>query len=212
MTTDTCKAQFRKALLEINEEAARELLMQSADVLSPVQRVERMIVPVLLDIGDEWSCGGAALSQLYMSGRICETLVNELIPAHDAPRLDLPCTAVVVLGDYHVLGKRIVYSLLRSCGVAVLDYGTADVDEVLARVQKDGVRILMVSTLMLHSALQVIELRTRRDEKGLDFKIVVGGAPFRMDALLWQEIGADAMGQSASDALGIIEDMAKEMR
>jgi len=212
MTIESCKDEFRNALLRMNEDAARELLMQTAEALSPVQRLESLIIPALLDIGDEWSCGGAALSQLYMSGRICEDLVDELIPAETIKHRDLPRTAIVVLGDYHVLGKRIVCSVLRSSGVDILDYGTCDVDEVLARVQKDGVRILMVSTLMLHSALQAMELRTKRDEAGMNFKIVVGGAPFRMDEMLCHEIGADAMGHSASDALGLIEQMAEMMK
>ncbi|MBT3294845.1 MAG: cobalamin-binding protein [Verrucomicrobia bacterium] len=211
MTVESYREQFRDALLKMNQEAARELLMQTAEVLTPVQRLESLIIPALIDIGDQWGCGNAALSQLYMSGRICETLIDELIPILEVRRRDLPRTAVVVLGDFHVLGKRIVCSLLRSSGVDILDYGTAEVDETLTRIQEDGVKILLVSTLMLHSALKVIELRTKRDAAGLDFKIVVGGAPFRMDEMLWHEIGADAMGQSASDALGIIENLAKEM-
>jgi methanogenic corrinoid protein MtbC1 len=209
MTVDSHKEQFRDALLNMNQDAARELLMQTAGALSPVQRLEHLIIPALLDIGDEWSCGSVALSQLYMSGRICETLLDELIPEHEIVRRDLPTTAMVVLSDYHVLGKRIVCSVLRSSGVDVLDYGTAEVDEVLARIAEDHVKILLVSTLMLHSALQVLELGTKRNEAGLDFKIVVGGAPFRMDEMLWHEIGADAMGYSASDALGIIEELAE---
>jgi methanogenic corrinoid protein MtbC1 len=35
--------------------------------------------------------------------------------------------------------------------------------------------------------------------------VVVGGAPFLFDPLLWREVGADAMGRSASEAPGIIE-------
>jgi hypothetical protein len=36
---------------------------------------------------------------------------------------------------------------------------------------------------------------------------VVGGAPFRFDDQLWREVGADAMGLSASDALKILDAM-----
>jgi methanogenic corrinoid protein MtbC1 len=39
---------------------------------------------------------------------------------------------------------------------------------------------------------------------------VVGGAPFLLDDELWKEVGADAMGRSASEAIEIVEAMTNE--
>jgi len=36
------------------------------------------------------------------------------------------------------------------------------------------------------------------------YPLIVGGAPFRFDANLWKEVGADAMGKNASEAINII--------
>lgn len=57
---------------------------------------------------------------------------------------------------------------------------------------------------MLPSALHVRDLVMRLKSARLDVKVVVGGAPFLFDPELWREVGADAMGRSASDAAGII--------
>ena len=74
------------------------------------------------------------------------------------------------------------------------------------------VRILLVSTLMLPSALRVREVRRLLDEEGVSPKIVVGGAPFRFDPRLWKDVGADAMGAGAAEAVAIVRRLAEEVR
>ena len=69
----------------------------------------------------------------------------------------------------------------------------------------------MISVLMLPSALKVREVRQRLDEHDSDIKILVGGAPFLFDSQLWQDVGADAMGQTATDAVRIVENWMEEM-
>jgi methanogenic corrinoid protein MtbC1 len=86
---------------------------------------------------------------------------------------------IAVLEDYHLLGKRIVYSILRASGFAVRDYGRRTVEELVRLVQADEIEIPLISTLMLPSALRVKELRKQLSAADLPFKIVVGGAPFR---------------------------------
>jgi methanogenic corrinoid protein MtbC1 len=66
------------------------------------------------------------------------------------------------------------------------------------------VKILLISTLMLASALRVKEVRAMLDAVSTDVKLIVGGAPFRLAANLWREVGADAMGNNASDTIAIV--------
>ena len=108
-----------------------------------------------------------------------------------------------------MLGKRIVYSLMRASGFELFDYGRMDVTELVQRARADGIRVLLISVLMLPSALKVREVRTALDP---DIRIAVGGAPFLFDSKLWEEVGADAMGRSAADAVRIVERWMGEMR
>jgi methanogenic corrinoid protein MtbC1 len=64
---------------------------------------------------------------------------------------------------------------------------------------------------MLPSALKIKNLRKRLEAENIAVKIVVGGAPFQFDRQLWQEVKADAFGESASAAVEIIHRMIKEM-
>ena len=205
MTDATDIDRFERALLSVDRLGARNILTQSKGDQTPIQLVESLVRPALERIGEGWEQGRVALSQVYMSGRMCEELVGSLLPPGSSTRENQPRIAIAVLDDYHLLGKRIVYSALRASGFEILDYGQVEVDSLVHRVRDDGVQVLLISTLMLPSALHVRELRSRLDQAGLDVKIVVGGAPFRFDDQLWQEVGADAMGRNASDAIGIIE-------
>jgi methanogenic corrinoid protein MtbC1 len=200
-------SKFEQALLSLDRLAARNILLESGGSEAPLHLVEKLVVPALERIGAGWEQGQVALSQVYMSGRICEELVDTLLPPDALDRKNRPKMAIAVLQDYHLLGKRIVYSVLRASGFELLDYGRVDVDDLVRRVSQEGVEVLLISVLMLPSALRVKDVRAGLQAIGSDAKIVVGGAPFRLDDQLWKEVGADAMGREASEAVGILAKM-----
>jgi methanogenic corrinoid protein MtbC1 len=197
--------EFVRALLSLNRLAAKRIVAEVSGMLTPLEIAEGMIVKALERIGEGWQQGNVALSQVYMSGRICEELMDELLPPGAPDRKNRPPMAIATLEDYHLLGKRIVYSVLRAGGFDLKDYGRVTVDEAVRRAGEDHLRVLLISTLMLPSALHVHDLVVRLKSALPDMKVVVGGAPFLFDPELWREVGADAMGSSASDAADIIE-------
>lgn len=199
------------ALLKVNWQAAREILTTPYPGLKPNELVERVVVPVLEQIGNGWETGEYSLSQIYMSGRICEEMVELILPASHEARLRHPKIAIVTLEDYHLLGKRIVGSTLRASGLEIIDFGRMDVDELVERTHSEQIRILLISVLMLPSALKVKFVREKLDLVHAQVKIVVGGAPFLFDDHLWREVGADAVGKSATEAVQIIHRMIEEI-
>ncbi len=197
--------RFKRALLSLDRFAAKALFEQQQEKYSPVQFAEQIVVPALEDIGAGWERGDIALAQVYMSGRICEELMDELLPADSAQRKNQPVMALTILEDYHLLGKRMVSSILRANGFELTDYGQTSVDELVKRVIQSPPDILLISTLMLPSALRVKAVREKLEAAGVAVKIVVGGAPFRFDETLWHTVGADAMARNASDVITIID-------
>jgi len=204
--------QFEQALISLDRIRAEELFEQALSERTPIEVVDQLVVPAFERIGSAWEDGTLALSQIYMSGRFGEELVERVLPPSDPERRDQPRSAIVVLEDYHMLGKRIVYSLMRASGYELFDYGRMTVDELVGRVQSDGVRVLLISVLMLPSALKVRDLRERLNAADRSVKIAVGGAPFLFDDQLWREVGADAMGRTASDAIAIARQWMGETR
>jgi methanogenic corrinoid protein MtbC1 len=196
---------FETALLSLDRLTAFRILTDSDEDGGTLTRIDRLVLPALESIGRQWEQGHIALSQVYMSGRICEELVEALLPAAADCLAEGPIIALAVLEDFHLLGKRMVHATLRAGGFAVRDYGRMDVASLVWRVIDDGIDIVMLSTLMLPSALRVAKVRNDLDRAGRgDVRIVVGGAPFRLDETLWREVGANAMGRTAADAPAII--------
>jgi methanogenic corrinoid protein MtbC1 len=203
--------EFLEALLAIDRLAVRRILSQSVDQTDALQMIEQLIVPALERIGDQWEQGELSLAQVYMSGRICEEIVDTLLPPAKLQRISQPPVAIAVLEDYHLLGKRMVYSSLRASGYEIKDFGRVDVETLVANVVEGRIAVLLISVLMLPSALRIKEVRRQLELAGQHPKIIVGGAPFRFDEQLWQMVGADAMGKTAVDAVAQISRLLKDV-
>jgi trimethylamine corrinoid protein len=196
---------FELALLSTDDVAARREFAAVAEHEGTFGAMETLVVPALERIGDAWEAGDLALAQLYLAGRIAEEVVTAALPAVTRFVGGVPPIAIAVLEDHHVLGKRLVLSALRAAGYGVADYGRGvGVDDLVARCGADRPRILLVSTLMLSSALRVQDLAAGL--AGLDQRpaLIVGGAPFRLDPELWREVGADAGGRTSTDAITLV--------
>lgn len=206
------QAALIEALLSVDRLKVRRIFSQAVVDKTALEMIEQLIAPALEWVGAEWEAGRLSLSQVYMSGRICEEVVDLLLPPGQPDGRSQPKMAIAVLEDYHMLGKRIVYSVLRANGYELMNYGRLTVDEMVEKVIKEKIEILLISVLMLPSALRVKQLRERLQAANRHPQIVVGGAPFRFDAQLWREVGADACGNTASDALQILRDLREVSR
>jgi len=208
INSEDIKAKLKKSLLAFDKIAINSLVSESIPPDKKINFVNDILFDVLKDIGDEWEKGEVALSQVYMSGIICEELVKKMFPEIKREKTDKSSTAIVTLSDYHILGKRIVYSVLKLHGYDLIDYGHGmGVTELVERILNDSIKIIFVSTLMLPSALKVKELRSELDKRNYKIKIIVGGAPFILDQQLWKEVKADRMGKTTTDALNIMSEL-----
>jgi len=198
---------LEKALLSLDKQRLNDLISKVNVKESSIDIIEKYLVPALEKIGIGWQKGSVALSQIYMSGRICEEIVEKILPAKSPDRKNQPTMAIAVLEDYHLLGKRIVYSVLRSSGFELIDYGRKNVNDLINHAIEDNVMILLISTLMLPSALRIKEVRKKFNQLNKNIKIIVGGAPFIFDTELWKEVDADAMGINASESVKLISNI-----
>lgn len=201
---DTTLAAFEHALLTMDRQLARQLLFETHEQLDPLALIDKYVIAALDDIGRGWESGELALSQVYMSGRICEELIEEALPSHaPSPRIS-PSIGIAAFEDHHMLGKRLVQSMLHSAGYTLIDYGRLDMESAVRHAEMDELEFLCLSVLMLNSALHLEHLKRELEKLGTGVRLIVGGAPFRLDENLGKEVGADAVGRTASDAVNII--------
>lgn len=201
---------FVDRLVRIDRLGAETIFNAVREQGSMSRTVDQLILPALEMIGNGWEKGTIALAQVYMSSRICEELMTH-VPLSSSPKYpDHPPMALAVLEDYHLLGKIIISACLRAGGYSFQDYGRVTPRELAERIVEDSIEIVLISTLMLRSALRVKEVRDLLEQSGSSTRIIVGGAPFRFDPLLWQEVGADAMGANATEAVAAITSCVKK--
>lgn len=192
--------QLLDRLLQLDRVGVARLLDDGAQAQSPAWVSDALIAPSLVEIGDRWLAGTAALSQVYMAARLCEKWVatRNSGQAPSAARV-----AVALFEDQHALGKQLVSLALRASGIAVVDLGVGNADSLYERATAAGVSVLMVSVLMLASATRMRGLADRIAAEESPLRLVVGGAPFRFDPTLVNEVGAHEVGQSSAEAVTI---------
>ena len=209
---ESVQARFREALLAMDYVTSAALFAQAEQREGGAAQVaEALLLPVLEGLGEEWEKGLLSLAQIYVAGRICDDLTQSL-GASPELTADAP-VAMANLLDHHALGKRIVLAHLRVGGIVVRDYGSGITpEEVVDRAERDHIRVLLLSTLMLASALEVGRVKRLCQDRHLALAVVAGGAPFRLDPGLGRAVGADAVGYAASDALAHVRHFLGERR
>ena len=201
--------ELLQSILTTDHIRAEQIVNDLPDI-STQDFVEQVIVPAMNQIGDGWEDGSVAISQVYMGAKICEALIGKTTDPNAEFRQPQLNFAITVLEDFHLLGKSIVYSVLRGLGYRVDDFGRTTIEQLVDKVEQESIDILLISALMLRSALKIRELRDRLDERGIKIKIIAGGAPFRFDTELWKEVRADATAVGTKELLPIIEELTGE--
>ncbi|MBU4542270.1 MAG: cobalamin-dependent protein [Firmicutes bacterium] len=155
-------------------------------------------------IGSEKVLRDAAQQQ--QSFEAVEQIISRMLPEFRRDRKNSPKIGIGVLIDHHALGKRIVKAVVQAEGFEIFDFGDGlSVEEIVDKTMAYRIDVLLVSTLMLPSALKVKEIRQQFDHRKIKTWLIVGGAPFRLDSSLWLQVGADADGKNGTAVIPMIE-------
>ncbi|MEE8387576.1 MAG: trimethylamine methyltransferase family protein [Acidiferrobacterales bacterium] len=107
-----------------------------------------------------------------------------------------------IKGDIHDIGKSVVGAVLQANGYDVVDIGTdIDVEVFIEAVKEHNADALGMSTLLTLPLMEMEKVINRMKEIGMrdNIKVIVGGSPVTQEFA--DEIGADAVGFDAQDAV-----------
>ncbi len=147
------------------------------------------------------------LSEIFINGTIIEDILKEVIPAAEQETSERPHKGTIILGnafgDYHSLGRKMVGVVLKAAGFDVIDLGMSVPNEQFIQAALEhNARLIGISALLLHTAIEVPKLRKQLDSMGHhDIKIMIGGAPFLIDEQLNEKIGADYVARTAAEGV-----------
>ena len=162
------------------------------------------------EIGKRFQSGEMFLPELQMSADVFQAAMEILQPKLLDAKVEIRPKGRVVIGtvkgDLHSIGKNLVATMLRTAGFEVTDLGV-DIPTFtfLEQAEKANADIIALSALLtttMPAQGEVIEALNDQGERD-KFRILIGGAPVNQK---WaDEIGADAYGENAAEAVTLAE-------
>lgn len=181
-----------------------------AEGLTPLEIIQDGISQGLATVGAKFETGEYFLADLVMAGEV----VNEAMPLLKA-RMD-PSEAgqkgkvvlATVQGDIHEIGKNIVGMLLSANGFEVIDLGVdVPAEKIVKTATSSGAKLIGLSVLLSTMVGNIRQVMDGIDRAGLKgrIKVAIGGAC--TSEQLRAEMGADAYGETAVQAVRIFDEL-----
>ena len=198
--------------LQRGEDHKVEELTQQAidDGLTAAQILNDGLLAGMAVVGEKFGAHEIFLPEVLLAARAMKSGVEVLRPllvAQDVPTLGKVVVGTVK-GDLHDIGKNLVGIMLEGAGFEIVDLGTdVSPESFVDGAVAEGAKVIGLSALLTTTMVNmkaVVELVRNRGLEG-DIRVVVGGAP--VTRAFADEIGADAYGYDASNAVNVIKEL-----
>ena len=208
--------ELQECMLDGDDELAVEITEKAlADGVDPLDIIQKNMVPILNDIGDQFARLELFLPDLVMAAEVA-TAVKEVI-SDKLVRSEGVDTGKVVIGtlqgDVHDIGKNIVATLLEVNGYEVFDLGN-DVPpfDFIETAKKENADIIALSSLLTTSMPYMEDVLKGLNGLGCrdQFKVIVGGGP--VSAAWAESIGADGYSEDANEAIQLCNRIMSEKK
>jgi corrinoid protein of di/trimethylamine methyltransferase len=188
------------------EECVRLVRAGLESGVDPLEAIEKGLGKGIASVGDDFGAGIVFLPELAMAARVMKAgtaILDEVILTSGETRMSAGKVVIgTVKGDIHDIGKSIVAAVLQANGYDVVDIGIdVDVETFIQAVRDNSPDVLGLSTLLTLPLMQMDTVIKQLGEAGLrdQVKVIVGGCPVTQKFA--DEIGADAVGFDAQDAV-----------
>ena len=203
------------AMAELEETEFKRGVKKALDLkISPVDVVDSM-GKGLEEVGTRYERKEYFLMELILAGNIANEALETLKPYFPSKGAGSMGKVVIgtVFGDLHTIGKGTVVAMLSSAGLTVIDLGEdVPAERFVNAVREERPDVLALSgllTIVIEEMKKVIdELRNAGLREKV--KVIVGGRPLTRE--LAEEIGADAYGRDAVDAVRIVKGLLEAKR
>lgn len=166
---------------------------------SPLELIDRELIPALDKVGKGFEAGTVFLPQLLMSAEAAKAAFDVVKESLQGQTQEVKGRIILatVKGDIHDIGKNIVKVMLENYGYEVLDLGKDVAPETIVETAlKENIRLVGLSALMTTTVVSMEQTIKLLHEKKPDTKTVVGGAVMTQeyaDAIHADRYAKDAM-------------------
>ncbi|MCP4982681.1 MAG: hypothetical protein GY935_19565 [Gammaproteobacteria bacterium] len=210
MSIEINEEYFEKLALTVIDGEEEECIKLVNDGLEagvdPLDAVEKGLARGIDKVGEDFGAGIIFLPELAMAADVMKqgtTILDERIKEVGSTRLSHGKIIIgTIKGDIHDIGKSVVAAVLQANGYDVVDIGIdIDIDTFIDAVKEHDADALGMSTLLTLPLMEMENVIKRMQEIGMrdKVKVIVGGCPVTQEFA--DEIGADAVGFDAQDAV-----------
>jgi 5-methyltetrahydrofolate--homocysteine methyltransferase len=160
-------------------------------------------------VGERFGEGEIFIPQVIWSAKAMQAGMDLLRPHFTEGQQEKSARIVIgtAQGDIHDIGKNLVGMMLEGAGFEVVDLGV-DIKphQFVETAVEEKADIIAVSALLTTTMMSMAEVVSLKNEKALSsLKVIIGGAPLSSD--FCKEIGADAYGVDAMDAVAKVKEL-----
>ena len=160
-------------------------------------------------VGERFGAGDIFIPQVIWSAKAMQAGMEILRPhfTEDQQGKSVRIIIGTAEGDIHDIGKNLVGMMLEGAGFEVVDIGVGvKPEQFVEKAVEEKADIIGVSALLTTTMMSMAEVVKLKNEKGLSsLKVIIGGAPLSLD--FCKEIGADAYGVDAMDAVAKVKEL-----
>ena len=208
--------ELQECMLDGDDELAVEITEAELEKgTDPLDIIQKNMVPILNDIGDQFSRLELFLPDLVMAAEVA-TAVKEVISSKLVKAEGVDAGKVVIgtlQGDVHDIGKNIVSTLLEVNGYEVFDLGN-DVPpfDFIETAKRENADIIALSSLLTTSMPYMEDVIKGLNGLGIrdKFSVIVGGGPVSEPWAM--SIGADGYSEDANEAIKLCDKIMTERR
>jgi len=166
-------------------------------------------------VSGKYEKGEMFVPEILCSAEAMYAALEVLRPYLETGKAEQAGTVVigVVEGDMHDIGKNLVRMLLEGSGYNVIDLGRdVQLDKFIQEAREKKADVIAASTLMTTTLSSMEDLMKMLGDQGVrnQFKVLIGGAA--TNVAFAEQIGADAWGADASQAVKIAGELIKQRR
>lgn len=167
-----------------------KIVLSMAEIVedhNPLDFINDYLMVAMKELGDGFGRGEVSLPHLLKSADVMKHCMGFLetymknesgVAASD----QIQYKGVVVIGtvyqDVHSIGKDLAKTLLENYGYKVIDLGVqVPLEEFIDTAVREKADAIGMSALLVQTSNHMITVQQMLDEKGLDFPLLIGGAP-----------------------------------
>ncbi len=183
------------------------MVQQAIDAGAALDDIINLALIAAMDvIGRRFGAGEIFVPEMLVSAITMKKGLEIIKPLlkEDAGQSKGKIVLCTVKGDLHDIGKNLVAMMLEGAGFEVFDLGIdTTVETVINKIDEIQPDILGLSALLtttmpeMQKVIEALQAKGNRDQ----IRVMIGGAP--VSAQFAQDIGADAFGQDAAEAVSI---------